>query len=114
MDAFLVKHEALRICHAARLQRNDDAVTEAFNGTSPGTAGSVGERKAQSVFVYFFGKGIGFRRAAMPVVINRVEVDRDPVAFLQDVELKDRPAVEKLLVGIVPGPAGIFRRRSDR
>ena len=51
---------------------------------------------------------------AVAVVVNRVEIDRDRLAFVQNVELKNRLPVKIFFVGVIARPICFLRWQGGR
>ena len=65
-------------------------------------------------FIDNLGRPVALWRAAVAVVVNRVEIDRDRLAFLQNVELKNRLPIKIFFVRIIARPICFFRRQGGR
>ena len=112
MDLWPVKLHATRIGDLFHLQSHDDSFRDANDSAAAGVSEGIGKAEFGIAFFRDPSNTLCFRSCAVPIFIGGAEPDGKGLAALLEAHLKDRFAVQKLLVRVLS--ADIRRIRHDR
>src|SRR3954453_21715721 len=98
-----VKADAPRIRDARWFNRNHDVVSASIDSSSARVAATVFERELQLIFADELACAVSFRCGTLPVAVPGTKPDLCVVTGAFDTHLKDRFAMQVLLIRIFAG-----------